>query len=160
MRKLTYDDGVNLPFNLQGAVIAAEDVSHLFQLCLLDQQIVLLLKVLLQWQHKKDCDKWSAEWRQSSTQDNSHTTLHFFPSSSSRGGLFWATGWGVFTLVGVFVLIGVACERRLGFLWVFWSSDTCFRPSNENKMPKVSRNITLRESSLLHSHCFLLLVLH
>lgn len=47
-RKLTYDDGINFPFNLQGAVIAAKDVSYLFQLRLLNHQIVLLLKVLLQ----------------------------------------------------------------------------------------------------------------
>lgn len=52
MRKLTYDDGINFPFNLQGAVVAAKDVSDLFQLCLLDQQVVFLLKVLLQQQGK------------------------------------------------------------------------------------------------------------
>lgn len=58
-RKLTYNDGINFPFNLQGAVIAAKDVSYLFQLRLLNQQVMLLVKVLLQ-QEKIDHAKQSA----------------------------------------------------------------------------------------------------
>lgn len=47
-RQLTYDDGVNFAFDLQGGVVAAKDVHHLFQLCLLNHQVVFLLKVFLQ----------------------------------------------------------------------------------------------------------------
>lgn len=54
MSNLTYDDGINFPFNLQGAAIAAKDVSYLFQLRLLDQQVMFLLKVLLQPEAKTD----------------------------------------------------------------------------------------------------------
>lgn len=61
-RKLTDDDGINFPFNLQGAVIAAEDVSYVFQLCLLNHQVVFLLKVFLQ-QEKNDYAT-SAAWCQ------------------------------------------------------------------------------------------------
>lgn len=137
-RELTYNDGINFPFNLQGAAITAKDVSYLFQLCLLNQQVMFLLKVLLQPKEMTDHPQQSAECCRSSyiPVDISHTTLHFFPSSSSKAGLFWATGRGVFTVLGVFVLIGVACTCRLGFLWVFWSSDICFRPCDEKYQTK------------------------
>lgn len=61
------------------------------------------------------------------------TTLHFFPSSSSRGVFFGAAALGEFTLSGDFVLTAAVCERRPGFLWVFWSSETCFRPADAEK---------------------------
>lgn len=48
--QLTYDDGVNFALDLQGGVVAAEDVDHLLQLRLLDRQVVCLLKVFLQRQ--------------------------------------------------------------------------------------------------------------
>lgn len=48
--QLTYDDGVNFALDLQGGVVAAEDVDHLLQLRLLDHQVVCLLKVFLQRQ--------------------------------------------------------------------------------------------------------------
>lgn len=60
-RKLTYNDGINFPFNLQGAVITAKDVSYLFQLSLLDQQVMFLLKVLLQPEEMTDHPQQSAE---------------------------------------------------------------------------------------------------
>lgn len=45
---LTYDDGVDFTLNLQGAAATAKYVDNLFQLRLLDHQVVFLLKVLLQ----------------------------------------------------------------------------------------------------------------
>lgn len=45
---LTYDDGVDFALNLQGAAATAKYVDDLFQLRLLDHQVVFLLKVLLQ----------------------------------------------------------------------------------------------------------------
>lgn len=53
-RQLTDDDGVYFALNLQGGVVAAEDVDHLFQLGLLDRQVMFLLKVLLQQQERTD----------------------------------------------------------------------------------------------------------
>lgn len=52
-RQLTDDDGVNFAFNLQGGVVAAEDVDHLFELRLLNHQVMFLLKVLLSQQEHK-----------------------------------------------------------------------------------------------------------
>jgi len=49
-RQLTDNDGVNFSFNLHGGVITTEDVRHLFQLGLLDHQVMFLLKVFLQQQ--------------------------------------------------------------------------------------------------------------
>lgn len=60
------------------------------------------------------------------------TTLHFFPSNSNTGECFWAgrdlgeVGLGVWLLVGVGVC---PWARRLGFLYVFWSSVTCRSPA-------------------------------
>lgn len=51
---LTYDDGVDFALNLQGAAAAAKDVDNLFQLRLLNHQVVFLLKVLLQYQITHD----------------------------------------------------------------------------------------------------------
>lgn len=73
----------------------------------------------------------------------SPTTLHFFPSSSSRGFFLWTAALDEFTVSGDFVLTGAAWVRRLGFLWVFLSSDTCFRPTDEQYEEKwcTGRNI-------------------
>lgn len=65
-RELTYNDGINFPFNLQGAAITAKDVSYLFQLCLLDQQVMFLLKVLLQVEKITDHPQQTAECNRSS----------------------------------------------------------------------------------------------
>lgn len=46
--QLTYDDRVDFSLYLQGGVVTAEDVDNLFQLRLLDHQVVFLLKVFLQ----------------------------------------------------------------------------------------------------------------
>ena len=59
------------------------------------------------------------------------TTLHFFPSSSSKGGCFLFCFF--FEEPWCLDLEGEACcdppwVRRTGFLWVFWFSPTCFRP--------------------------------
>lgn len=63
------------------------------------------------------------------------TTFHFFPSSSSTGG---SVRVGVADAAGLAALEakGFGPERtgapwllRLGFLWVFWLSDTCFSPA-------------------------------
>ena len=45
---LTNDDGVDLALHLDGGVVAVKDVDHLLQFSLLDQQVVSLLKVLLE----------------------------------------------------------------------------------------------------------------
>lgn len=139
---LTYDDGVNFALNLQGGVVTGEDVDHLFQLRLLNHQVVILIKVLLQprgnrfsqqyvtYHHIQNIVSSFLEQILKEKVNISRTTLHFFPSSSSRGGLFWTAALGEFTVPGDFVLVGVACERRLGFLWDFFSSDTCFRPTD------------------------------
>jgi hypothetical protein len=45
---LTKGDGVDLALHLDGGVVAVKDVDHLLQFSLLDQQVVSLLKVLLE----------------------------------------------------------------------------------------------------------------
>lgn len=45
---LTNNDGIDLAPDLQGGVAAAVDIGNLAQLCVLDDQIMILLKVLLQ----------------------------------------------------------------------------------------------------------------
>lgn len=64
--------------------------------------------------------KWSKE----------PTTLHFFPSSSRTGECFLAGAWAVEK--ELWLLDGEACVlswvRSAGFLCVFCSSDTCFKP--------------------------------
>lgn len=44
---LTHGDGVDLAFDLQGAVVALEGVHHLLELCVADHQILRSLLVLL-----------------------------------------------------------------------------------------------------------------
>lgn len=65
------------------------------------------------------------------------TTLHFFPSSSKTGGWFC---WGEFlgeVGLGVWLFVGERTggpwARRLGFLWVFWSSETCRSPKKQQQ---------------------------
>ena len=45
---LTNNDGIDLAPDLQGGLAAAVDIGNLAQLCVLDDQVMILLKVLLQ----------------------------------------------------------------------------------------------------------------
>lgn len=64
------------------------------------------------------------------------TTFHFFPSSSNTGGsvrvgVADAAGRGEGEAKGFGpVRIGALGPLRAGFLWVFSSSFTCFKPGN------------------------------
>lgn len=66
------------------------------------------------------------------------TTLHFFPSSSKTGvwlccGEFLGeVGLGVWLFVGE--RTGGHWARRLGFLWVFWSSETWRSPKKKRHL--------------------------
>lgn len=62
------------------------------------------------------------------------TTLHFLPSSSSTAGSFFVVGLGDGLTPGLGAENGLGPLRtgplwafRAGFLWVFMSSETCFR---------------------------------
>jgi len=73
------------------------------------------------------------EWKHGGNLYAGRTTLHFLPSSSSSAGLFW--GAVPASEPGLLPLARDAWlgERRLGFLWVFLSSDTCFRPAPRHR---------------------------
>lgn len=105
------------------------------------------------------------------------TTLHFLPSSSRTGGsfltgCFWEgliveEGFGAVKGFGP-VLIGPPWFFSVGFLWVFMSSDTCFKPRRDtamsfqdwvikvldSKASTLCRNLVVSVEILLHGCTF------
>lgn len=65
------------------------------------------------------------------------TTLHFFPSSSKTGAWLCCGEFLGEVGLGVWLFAGERTDghwaRRLGFLWVFWSSETCRSPKKKEK---------------------------
>lgn len=70
------------------------------------------------------------------------TTLHFFPSSSKTGAWFCCGEFLGEVGLGVWLFVGERTDgpwaRRLGFLWVFWSSETCRSPKKKRVLVKES----------------------
>lgn len=50
---LTYSDGVDFALDLQGALVTLESVNHLFQLSVIDHQVLHSLLVLLQRRRRR-----------------------------------------------------------------------------------------------------------
>lgn len=138
---LTDGYSVDFALDLQCAVVAVEGVNDLFGLRVADGQVLGTLVVLLQFagrRRQKVGVQYGQKQKETTLTSLKLTTLHFFPSSSRTAGFLAAgaadaAGRGEEDAKGFGPLrTCVVLPLRVGFLWVFSKSLTCFKPGRQH----------------------------